>query len=104
MSRFGLKKTSESPAVPKQVASSSQAQSNALSRNNYGSTIGPVKANTQFNSSAAYQSTQQRNASSNAPHHLNTMMGDMHSSTGMYVIQTDIDLPNKAKGGANLQH
>ena len=79
MSRFGLKKTSESPAVPKQQQI--PAQSNALSRN-YGSTIGPVKANTQI-TAAAYQS-QPRNLSSNAPHTTTTIPD--FTPTGAYAI------------------
>ncbi len=51
MSRFGLssgtKKTSESPAAPKQQLSMAAANQN--SRNAYmGSSVGPVKANTQI--------------------------------------------------------
>ena len=83
MSRFGLKKTSESPAVPKQHAV--PAQSNALSRN-MGSSIGPIKANTQV-TAAAHQS---RNMSSSNPHEF--------TPSGAYAIQTDIDIPAKTSG------
>ncbi|CDW73599.1 UNKNOWN [Stylonychia lemnae] len=70
MSRFGSKKTTDSPA--------------AVQSRNHGS-MGPIKANSQ-----AVQNQQRLNTSSN-------LMSANIGGTGMYVIQTEIDYGNNSR-------